>query len=539
MPRVVGIVALLIVLAGGRPTRLPGQEPDSAATLETVVEQIAGSTVYVPVGRADGLAAGDTVVAHRARDDVRLGLLLVVATTDDRASLTFADRAFPITRGDVLRLVPLGGRPEAVAAPAGAPVEAPDSLPAPRGEERRAVPRRSEPARSPRFTGSLGLDVDALRTSTRWGGPGVDPVNQTLAVPALRVRAAGTGLPLGLEAGISGRVAYRAAAGTAYEPARSVRVYDASLARRFSGVPLEVRVGRFWTRLSSIRSFWDGAMVRLGGAGLGVGGAVGWEPARGDEGFSTDTEKWSAFADYRHRGDQLSYATDISLIAERTAADDRERRSLGWAQRARWRGFLLSQRFELDLDPPAGAHALTRAFTDVGIPLTGELRLEGSYARDVLRWSTPFSDPVDAPTVERWSAGASWAGRAGSVVARAGRIREGDGRDGTSVDGAVHLTPWTPAVPGIGLVGAYWDDGDASSLYLSPSLSRSFGALDTRVAYLYYATRGVEPPRLHGAEASLDFPLTGGVNARLAGQGRWGDGVTTLRASSSLWVRFR
>lgn len=540
-----GVVRTLVlgaglILASGAAARLAGQE--DAVEVDVQVVQVAGSTVYVSAGRGRGLAEGDTLRVFRAGDRVRLGRLVVVAVTDDRASLTFAGAPFAVTRGDLLRL-----EGDAVAEGAEARREA-----AAPGEPR---PPAVEPgilaeptiARagatggvSPVVHGSAGLELDAYLARTDWGGPGVAAVDQAVTTPALRFQADATGLPLGLEVRTNVRAAYRATSSDAYGPARSVRVYEASLGRRFEVVPVEVRAGRFWNRSSSLRSFWDGGLVRVGGR-FGVGAAAGYEPARGDEGFSTEVEKWSAFADYHYRGDRASYTADLALLGERSTAEDWRRSTLGWSQRARWGGVFLGNRLELDLDPPADGERVRRAFADVAVPVAGGLRLEGSYARETLGWWLPLAAtpvPGGSPVIQRWSAGASWAGPLATVSARGGRLREGAERTATSVDGSLFLRRWGPGGWGAGVTGAYWGDGDFRSLFVSPSVSRAFGRADARVGYQFYSVDGDEPRALHGLDAALDLPVRERTSLRVSAQGQMGSGVTTLRMYTSLRMSF-
>jgi hypothetical protein len=545
-------LGLAAVLASGAGTPLPGQEPPAARVeIEVQVIQVAGSTFYVSAGRDRGLVPGDTLRVYRAGDDVRLGRLVVIAVAESGASLGFAGAPFAVTRGDLLRLE--GGAATAAGLEAGgdAPVDpaAADlpGLPGVPADPGRAGGRGAIPGGSaersgvPVIHGSAGVEVDAYLARSRWGGPGVAAVEQAVTTPALRFQAVAAGLPLGLEARANVRAAYRATDEAAYGPSRSIRVYEASVIRRFERVPLEVRAGRFWNRSSSLRSFWDGGSVRVGRR-FGVGAAAGYEPARGDEGFSTDVEKWSAFADYHYRGVRASYTADLTLLDERSTVDDWTRRTLGWSQRARWRGVFLSHRLELDLDPADGAERLRRAFADVTVPVAGGVRLEGSYARESLHWWLPVPpDPgsgAAAPVLERWSAGASWAGTRATLSARGGRLREGDGRAATSLDGSLFLRGWGRAGWVAGVTGVYWDDGEFRSLFVSPSVSRAFGSANVRVGYQYYGVDGDEPRSLHGLDAALDLPLRDRLSLRLSAQGQAGDGLATVRSFTSLRMAF-
>lgn len=543
--RRVAIGAVCAALIAMLPAGAAGQE-GPPGRLEAVVQYIAGSTVYVPLGTADGLALGDTLRVVRPEDGRRLGLLVVAGVSERRASLTFAGAPFPITRGARLLLDPAtgaAGRPAGEPAAAAEPAAEAAAAAASPTRELARPSARSAPGPGPRLHGTLGVDVDAYRATSRWGGPGVPSTRRTLTTPAARLRAVATGLPLGLEARTNVRAVYRASAGDLYGPSGILRVYEATVERSFRALPLQLQAGRFWDPLSSGRSFWDGGMVRVGGAGFGVGAVAGYEPARGDEGFSTALEKWSAFADLKHRSGRFSYSGDLSFLSERSTEVDWRRTVVGWAQRARWGGFFFSQRLELDPDPAEGADALTRAYLDVAVPLAGGLRLDGSYARDLLTSRAPPAlppDPVPGPALaaERWRAGASWSGAFASLSGHAGRIRYGDHPVATVADGSLYIPSRDGARPGIGLVASLWDDGDLRSLFLSPSLDRSFGALDVRAAYQLYDTAGVDEQRLHGGELALGLPFRSGLRARISAQGQWGREMTTLRAYSSLSVQF-
>lgn len=526
------LVAALVAVV---PTGAAAQQPDERRR-EARIDFIAGSTVYVRLGTADGLAPGDTLRVYPADGGSQLGLLVVVGASEQRASLTFVGRAFPMTRGAMLVVEPVGesdaaeealaGRPEAVAP--GAVVAA------------AADPPRTRPGAvvtpGPHLTGTVGLDVDAHRATSSWGGPGVSSVEQSVATPALRLRATATHLPLGLELRTNLRAGYRAATSDAYAPRGFVRLYEASLQRDFGSAPITVRAGRFWDRLSSIRSFWDGGLVRLGSDELGIGVVAGYEPARGDEGFSTAVRRWAAFTDFRHRSGRFSYSTDASLLSEE-ATEGWTRRVVGWAQRARWRGASFSQRLELDLDPGAGEDRIERAYFDVGVPVAGRLRLRGHYARD--RLTHLLGDP-SSPSIsrERWTAGLSWSTAFASLSAGGGRVRHGDGPTATAGDATVYVPAPARGLPSFGLTASWWDDGDIGSLLISPSIDRLVGPVDARLAYRLYDTAGLEAQRLHGGELTLAFPLRSGIRGRVSGQGQWGRNITTLRVYSSLSYSF-
>src|SRR5690606_15605900 len=111
-------------------------------------------------------------------DNRRVGLVVVAGVSERRASLTFAGTPFPITRGARLLLEPatgVVGRPveEPAAAVDTAAAGAAAAGAAAVSPARELARRTAGPAPGPRVHGALGVDVDAYRSTSRWGGPGI------------------------------------------------------------------------------------------------------------------------------------------------------------------------------------------------------------------------------------------------------------------------------------------------------------------------------------------------------------------------------
>jgi hypothetical protein len=70
--------------------------------LSVVVEYVAGANLYLDAGGDDGIHAADTLQVYGGPSGSHLGDFVVISSSSDRAVVTFADRPFPVTRGDAL-----------------------------------------------------------------------------------------------------------------------------------------------------------------------------------------------------------------------------------------------------------------------------------------------------------------------------------------------------------------------------------------------------------------------------------------------------
>src|SRR5690606_847406 len=365
----------------------------------------------------------------------RLGAVAVLSVTDARAVATFAGRPFALTRGTALLLelprhgVPAGASPVA-GADSTAVAKAADGRQA--GHRVRAEPaatsaaaRAVEPAHAqytaPRLDGRLALDFEAMRTtSSPAAGEGwVDDV----AAPTLRLRAAVTRLPGGLRLETNLRAAYRSSSMGLLETSPSLRVYQASVEKEFTTVPLQLRLGRFYNPYESYGGYLDGVLARVGRQGFGVGVTLGYAPELGTEGFTTDLPRLSAFLDVHHRGRTLRYDMDLSFHDERPRSDTvAARRYIGWSQHLAWNGFRIGQRLQADRAPGTGEWLVSHLELFAAAPLTAGLHVNGRY---VLLRPESFPDAPGLPAArrERASAGPLPVGRAGSASVDGGVVR--------------------------------------------------------------------------------------------------------------------
>lgn len=497
-----------------------GQEP--RAPVRVTVTQVAGSTVYIDAGSAAGLEEGMTVDV-RAASGVVLGTLVVVGVTDDRAGLSFAGAAFPLTRGQTLVLeVPLTAAPD----------EARDSVPLAGAPPSAASAGGGSGPGGPRVTGSVGLELEAYRATSSWAEQVDGRVTEQLTRPALRLRGHVTGLPGGLVASTNLRLWHRGTSAAVYDAGTSIRVYQASVARE-TGF-FRFRAGRFWVQQLPLSAYWDGGLLRLGGS-VGAGVAVGFTPAGGAEGVDADAPKIAAFVDYEHRGvdDGPETSGAFSLVQRRIPWEDTTVRSVGWSQRARWGPARLAHRLEVE---PGADDVVRHATVDLTVDVRPGVRLSAGWLRDRYRPVQIVESQLLTPRVrERTTLGLAWNGATAGLDLRGGLL--GGDQDGRSLDGTVWTGPFRPGWPSVSLAASYWSDADRSWFFISPSLRRQFGVVDARLAYHHYRIDEQVDVRLHGGDASVSFPL-GAFRARFGLQGEAGGDLVTVRALASLWLRF-
>jgi hypothetical protein len=90
-------------------------------------------------------------------------------------------------------------------------------------------------------------------------------------------------LPGGISLNTNLRALYRYSDPEIIDPAWAVQVYQASITKSFTGAPVYLEAGRFINPYASLSGVWDGALIHVGGRGLGLGLAAGFEPERGDQ----------------------------------------------------------------------------------------------------------------------------------------------------------------------------------------------------------------------------------------------------------------
>jgi hypothetical protein len=519
--RLASVVAVCMALHGG----VYDAAAQEAPRLAVKVRQVAGASIYLDVGTRHGVAPGDTLQVAADSTGGSMGWVVVTAATEVRSVLTFAGEPFPVARGTPLTLLLLRE-------PAERPAEAPApqrvaTIPAGSGggagttvpEVRRLTP----PASSSAPHGRVALDVSAVRSLTQVGG--VDPleIERTFATPSLRFDVTAPRAVAGFTLRTSARVGYRYSSENSVQPATSARIYAASLERDFTALPLYVSLGRFHSRHESYSGFWDGALVRLGGDGLGVGAIVGFEPELWNERPSAQRPKATAFVDGRARGAGWRWMGDFSAHTVRPRDSLPPHTFMGASQRLTAGPLLLSEDVQIDRDPTDGRWRVSRLRLRAVLELIAGLELRGGLARRETyvaeRFESPFGarrDRVDGGIGLRMDGGYA------SVDMDLGKDAAGRETRGTSAFFSVR------SLPGIGFVGlvgsaSRWSGEYGSTVTAAPGFIVDLDPLSLRMGYRYgrsdYLERVV---RTHGVDASVDAPLGSGMRVSARARLQWG-----------------
>lgn len=498
---------------------LHAQEPGQAVPTATVeVRQVAGANIYLDLGTGGGLAAGDTVNVRRTEDGPVLGRLAVVAATATRSVLAFVDGSFPLDGGDSLVVELLRAPVEALAKPARAPTP----------ETPRVGSARIAPV-TPRAWGRVGLEVGVSHSSSQMGLVDPEEVTRTQATPALRLDATVTSLPGGFTLRARGRVTHRYTSGTEFQRPTTVRVNELSMERRFTGVPAQLTLGRFFSPVESFSGFWDGAAVRFGGESLGAGFLVGLEPDLWSQEPSLDLPKASAFVDYRARGEAWSWDGDVSAHVVAPRADGLETHAfLGIGQRLTLGPLRLRAEVQVDREPVGGGARLSEAVTQATLAISPRLSLRVGAARRE-RYSILTAPDPFGPRRDRVGGGLSL--RLGNAYLSAdhARNRYENGSDRTSWTGALSLAR-LPGLPGVGwnASGSWWGGDRDEVLSAGTGIGFRISAARVRVGYRFHSTTFLDRTRVsHAPDLYLDLPLGGGFSATLRTRGQFGDQLTS------------
>jgi hypothetical protein len=530
-------LAFVGVLFVVQPTQ--GQEQPEVRIL-TVVDYISGDEVYLASGTEHGIHPGDTLPVYEGESEaaVRLGFFAVESATERRSVVTFSGARFDVRRADLLYL----GLPKALAdARLGPdPEETPDPEAVVSAEPATAAPAsQTGPSRPPvQFNGRLYLDMDALRTTTRWGeGPG-DETSRSFSTPTMRLQARARNLPGGMRLNTSMRLSHRSSPGDAIQPVTSVRFYQLDLEKHFETVPVQLNLGRFHNRYDDFAGYLDGAMVHLGDGGLGGGFAVGFEPDLWNESFSSNLPTVSGFLDYEKRGEENEYSGALSFRAVRPTVEIPDQTYVGLSQRIRLGDTWIRQRVQVQQRPGGTEWELARFQVDASVPLSGGLRAQAGW-RSWRASTLYFSQGSSAPTRQRGNVGLSYWGLQGGATVDLSLDRPQGDEQARTVSSSFFLRR-TPLL-GLGFAGtaSYWVRGDDTSLAISPEIRRDFGPAELRGAYHLYQTEGQFGTIRHeSADLTLTLALGHGLSARVQGWVQWGEDLTGNRLHASLWKSF-
>ncbi len=255
------LTILAVVLA----SRVPAQAvPDSART--AVITYIAGPSVYVGAGRADGLNEGMTLDVFRGGRVI--GTLRAAFLSSRSASCEVVASIASPAVGDSVRFRPAMVRPVTASI---------DSSPA-----REVTPARETPWRRA-VRGHVGLRY--LRIEQPTPGNGITQPSADLHVEATRVG----GTPFGFV--IDGRGRRSIGARSAGASDERMRVYESSTSFAHDASGVRLSVGRQYSAALAPVSLFDGATLEVNRPRWAIGGFTGLQPDAATMGFSTTTRE--------------------------------------------------------------------------------------------------------------------------------------------------------------------------------------------------------------------------------------------------------
>lgn len=529
---------LSLVAAKAAPVPARGQEQPEVRVL-TVVDYIAGNEIYLASGTDHGIREGDTLSVYDGEGEAAqlLGFLAIQSANERRSVAIFAGTQFPVQRADLLYLGLRKALADARALEAGGADVATVEEPTDPDRNPERTPK-AEPRPPVRWQGRISLDMDALRTTTRWGEAATEEIKRSFSTPTIRLQARGRNLPGGMRLNTSMRLSHRSSPDDVVQPVTSMRFYQFDLEKRFESAPLQLHLGRFHNPFDDFSGYWDGLMVHLGEGGLGGGFAIGFEPDLWNESVTSELPKASGFLDYGVDGEAVEYSGALSFSATRPTNGLPDQTYLGLSQRIRAGRAWIRQRLRVDRTPDGSEWQLARLQVDVSLPLSDGLSARGGWRR--WRISTAFFSPGSvAPLRDRATLGLSYWGfeGGGSVDVAIDRPEFGDPAQTVSSSFFLRRTP----LLGLGFSGSasYWTRGDDRSFLLSPEVRREFGRTELRGAFRLYGTKGdFGEIRHQSADLALTVGLGRGLSARVQGFLQWGGDLTSNRLLASLWKSF-
>ena len=516
---------------------VPTSFAQEAVEVQTRVTFIAGQNVYVDVGEDAGLAENDTLSV--ARDGTHLGEMYVVSATASRAVLGFTGTPFPVTLGDHLVLViesELVEQAEAQDEPA-EETERPSIL---QQDAETQVTSTSAPVR---LSGRLQIGLDGLMSSSSVNdsAPSTD---YTFATPFALFRGELENLPGGVRLETQARVAYRYADPTPLDRETDVRVYRFSLEKSFDSIPLSVQAGRFYNRYERFSGYWDGLSLHVGNRQRGIGVSAGFQPEHSNEVPSGDFPKYTVFGHTSYDSEDVNYEGSVLGGQVLPTNQNLETRTFfGTHHRVSSRGIRASADALVDQDPTTSEWTLSRLGGQLSTTPSPGLRLRVfAQSRRPYILLGDRQDLLDRST--RYGGGASLSPRSGALRGATVRadvsLADTEGQPSTmTYSGGVYL-PHIPALSvGFVLDGSLWMQDERQGLFGGISLSRSFGAVYTRVGYRYQQSPllGLDDLITHGLEALLQIPIDHRTSFTMQASTHISDRTTSTRLYTSLWYR--
>jgi hypothetical protein len=501
------------------------------------VRQVAGSALYLDVGSAHGLAAGDTVAVARDSLGTKVGSLVVSAATETRSVLGFAGPPFPVTIGQPLTLyllrepslaVPEEARPFVTRAPSA-------SGASPGGPPLTGSTAQMAPS-APTY-GRVALDLAALRSATRSSIQSAGAAQHVFATPALALDVTAPRALAGFDLRAGARLAYRYADQELSAPAASARVYNAALERRFQRLPLAVTLGRFHSPDESYSGFWDGLRVRYG-AQTGLGLLVGFQPDRWNESLSLERPKATLVLDLARRGRGWRWSGDLSTHMVSGGDSLSAHVFAGLSQSLVLGRVRLSQDLQVDREPDSARWRASRLAlrSSLSLSSTLDLRVGFAHRETYQEWADSFAF---APREDRFTGGVTLMLGRGHVSADVSRSDDGSRRPALAYTASFLAPGLLPSNADLDGSASYWTGWYGSTWTAAPSVT--LGGADTRLRVGYRLYRSDFLARAlttHAAEVGGDLALGTGRRASLRLRVQRGGGLASESLSLTLYRVF-
>jgi hypothetical protein len=297
-------------------------------------------------------------------------------------------------------------------------------------------------------------------------------------------------------------------------------------------------LGRFSSPYEGYSAYWDGLLLRVGGArGPGIGVVAGFEPSLYDERPSTELPKITGFADLSLRGDGWRYSTDVSVHYLRPS-DGSEWSYAGWTQRISVGPLDLSQRLRLDGGIDGRAIELGDLRLRGRLAVAGALGLHAGYGRTGASALPPgvrgdvLTLPFSLVEREEVSVGFDVSRGSGSLWIDAGQSRRSSQTVGRFVSGNAALPLGGSQLL---LSGRYWRRGSFDSLGAAPALA--FGLLQSRwrLGYRFYRTHSSgDAITTNAVDLRVSKSLGRSIGLTAGVQHQWGSNLAADRMELGL-----
>ena len=526
--------ALLLFLIALCSATLASAQETKKLTL--TVTQLAGENVYLNGGTDDGIMKGDTLFIQSEPTNK----LIVFAVSSKQSIVQFAQFPFPVTRGQQLAVGVIKGPSEAT------PVS--DEVGEEQNREIASImdqPPPSSPStvRKKRskieLEGRLIFDFNALQSSTRTRSSAVPTVSRLFLTPALNLNASIRNLPSGMRMLIHLRSDYRYQSRNVIGPRNTLRAYQFNIEKPLSFGSL--RFGRFYDRMMLRGGYWDGFSFLLGNRKKGIGGSVGFMPARSNEGFSTELPRYAVFAHFQTDRDQaLFYRGSLAYNTIMPSTNLLKHQYASLEQRLDYSILSLRQDIQVDFHPITQqwevSHFRMRGRLDLapGVDLTGSFTSRQPFRMTQL--VNPFLTRRN-----QVRAGLSLHRHFGTIGASYTRRMLDSAYEGQTFSAYFNTRNFTPLEISFSGSANRWESAFGKVFYANGGIAKNIKRVFLRADYAFYQTTSPNistPIDLHRISLSTSFALSRQLYWTMRASAQQSLYTSSLSAQTRLQLRF-